>query len=407
MPSLQVNLTQPQHDFMTMSEDIGLFVAGIGSGKSFIGSHWSKDMMALEPKAKGFIGANTYSQLHNATLATFFGVLNEFNIPYSYNQNKNIIKAAGRTIYAYSLENYDAIRGIEIGWFWLDETRDTRREAFHVVLGRLRDKNAVRRRGRLTSSPNGYDWLYDDFAGASKKKNYGMVHGTTMQNLWLPEGYAETLKESYDQKAYQQEVLGQFVNLNSGAVYYAFDRNKNIKPQKRNDNFPVRIAMDFNINPMAAVAFQDYDNQIHVLKEYWLMSSNTDELGKAIIQDWGLGTEVVPDSTGKALKTASRGLSDHQILRNLGLVVLYNKNPSRVDRYNCVNNLFEKERCEIDPSCVNLIRDLERTSYKEGTNEPDTSKDKTLTHVSDALGYGAWFCYPIIKPHSGVVSLPR
>lgn len=402
---MEIQLTVPQNNFLTMPEDIGLFCAGIGSGKSFVGSHWAANMLSLEPKAKGFIGANTYNQLQNATLATFFGVLEDFKIPYSYNQNKNIIKAKGRTIYAYSLDNYNSIRGIEVGWFWLDETRDTKREAFHVVLGRMRDKNAKQRRGRLTSSPNGFDWLYEDFGGPNKKPGYGLTYGATMDNIFLPDGYAESLKNSYDERAYAQEVLGQFVNLTQGAIYYAFDRAKNVKPQTQNKNFPVRIAMDFNINPMSAVAIQDYDNKIHVIKEYWLMSSNTHELGARIIEDFGPGIEIIPDSTGKALKTASRGLSDHAILRDMGLKVLTNRNPARVDRYNCVNNLFEKERCEVDPSCVKLIRDCEQVSYKEGTNQPDTSKDATLTHVSDALGYGCWFHYPIVRPGGQVVQI--
>lgn len=388
-----------------MPEDIGLMCGGIGSGKSFVGSHWSMNMLSIEPRAKGFIGANTYNQLQNATLATFFSVLEDFRIPFSYNQNKNIIKAAGRTIYAYSLENFNSIRGIEVGWFWLDETRDTKREAFHVVLGRMRDKNAKRRRGRLTSSPNGFDWLYDDFGGPNKKQGYGLVFATTMDNVFLPEGYAETLKNSYDEKAYQQEVLGQFVNLNQGAVYYAFDRKKNVKPTKQISGIPVRIAMDFNINPMAAIAFQDCDGKIRVIKEYFIMSSNTSELGKIIVDDWGVGTEVIPDSTGKALKTSSRGLSDHAILRDLGLKVISNRNPGRVDRYNCVNNLLEKDRLDVDPSCVKLIRDFEQTSYRQGTNEPDTSKDATLTHISDAAGYGCWYHYPLARPQSQIVQL--
>lgn len=398
----KVQLTKPQHEFLTDLSDVLLFSAGIGSGKSFCGSHWAMNQLVREPKAKGFIGANTYNQLQNATLATLFGVFDEFGVPYTYNQQKNIIKAAGRTIYAYSLDRYDSIRGIEVGWAWLDETRDTKREAFHVVLGRMRDKNCSKRLVRLTSSPSGFNWLYDDFAGPKAKPGYKVVYGKTMDNIFLPEGYADSLKNSYDEKAYQQEVLGQFVNLNQGAIYYAFDRLKNVKPVKIDQRFPVRIAMDFNINPMAAVAFQTYDDSIHVLKEYFIMSSNTHELGEKVLLDWGRGTEVVPDSTGKALKTASRGKSDHQILRDLGLTVLTNRNPSRVDRYNCVNNLLEKKRLVIDESCVNLIRDLEQVSYKSGTNEPDVSEDATLTHISDALGYGAWFCFPIVRIQSGV-----
>jgi hypothetical protein len=51
-----------------------------------------------------------------------------------------------------------------------------------------------------------------------------------------------------------------------------------------------------------------------------------------------------------------------------------------------------------------LIKDLEQVSFKEGSAQLDTSLDKSLTHISDALGYGAWYCFPIIKPTAGVYS---
>lgn len=372
------------------------------SGKSFVGAHWAMNQLSLEPKAKGFIGANTYNQLQNATLATFFTVLDEFNIPYQYNRQRNLIRAGDRLIYAYSLENFDAIRGIEVGWAWLDETRDTPKAAFNVVLGRMRDRNCKRRLLRLTSSPNGFDWLYDDFAGPEKKSSYEVIFGRTQDNVFLPDGYAESLKESYDSKAYEQEVLGRFVNLTQGSIYWSFRREVHALyelPVALGQK--VRVAMDFNVNPMTAIAFTDESGVIRVHKEYYMMSSNTHELAEAIIRDWGVCTEVIPDSTGKALKTSSRGLSDHAILRDHGLIVVTNRNPARMDRYNCVNNLLEKERILIDKRCAALIRDLEKVSYEEGTNKPDAS-DHRLTHISDALGYACWWSYPLVKATSGV-----
>jgi hypothetical protein len=88
----------------------------------------------------------------------------------------------------------------------------------------------------------------------------------------------------------------------------------------------------------------------------------------------------------------------------MGFRVEYNKNPARMDRYNVVNNLLEKDRLIISPKCVNLIKDLEQVSFKEGSSQLDIGNDKTLTHISDALGYGCWFCFPIIRPASGVYS---
>jgi PBSX family phage terminase large subunit len=402
----QISLTQKQAEFLTSTNFATLFAAGVGSGKSFIGSHWAKEKIISEPKSRGFIAANTYNQLRNATLATFFGVLDEHNFKYRYNQQRNIIDVNGTIIYAYSLDNYQNIRGIEIGWGWLDETRDTPREAFDVVLGRLRDKRAKKLELRLTSSPCGYNWLYDYFAGPNKKSGYHMVQGSTFDNPYLPPSYVESLRESYDDKMYQQEVLGQFVTTGVGQVYYSFNRTRNVRAVGMDPKYPLMIGMDFNINPMSAVVFQCVGPEIRVIDEISLMSSDTSEMGKHILAKFGR-VRVIPDSTGKRKQTSSKGLSDHQILRDMGHEVVYNANPARFDRYVCVNNLLEKDRLVIDPKCKHLIADLEKVTYRPGTTEPDSTTDKSLTHMSDALGYGCWFCFPVIKHQSGVGMLDR
>ena len=403
--SLQVQLTKSQFNFLTSKKKYVAFVAGLGSGKSFVGSHWAKNKIATERYAPGLICANTYSQLRDATLVTFFSVLDQFNIPYLYNTHRGIITVADRTIYAKSLDNFNSLRGIEVGWAWVDELRDAKKEAWDVLIGRVRHKNAVNRQIRATTTPNGFDWIYELF-GKELKPGYEMVTATTLDNPFLPKDYVESLKDSYDELIYKQEVLGQFVNSGYGQVYYAFKRDQHIKPIVKNNGYPVYIGMDFNINPMTAVALQVYNNEVYVLKEYYIMSSNTDEMAIAIKNDFG-NCQVIPDSTGKALKTSSRGLSDHEILRQHGHIVMPTRNPARMDRYNSVNNLFDKGRVFINPSCVKLIRDLEQVSFKEGSNEPDTTKDKTLTHISDALGYGVWFHFPIIKPSGGIYQFDR
>lgn len=409
MPSqIQIELTNPQLAFMQDPHKFAAFVAGVGSGKSFIGSHWAKNKLATEPKARGFIGANTYNQLRNATLTTFFQTLEQFDIPYKYNMQRNLITAAGREIYAYSLENFETIRGIEIGWFWIDESRDTKEAAFKMLLGRLRDKHAKKLEGRVTTSPFGFNWLHDHFAGEKKTNDFGLVQGSSYDNIFLPPDYLATLQGSYDEKMFQQEVLGHFISIAIGQVYYNFKRATHVRACVYNPNYPLLVGMDFNINPMTAVIFQAYDNQIFVLDEAWLMSSDTQEMGMHLVDKHGQRLRIIPDSTGNAKKTSQvKGRTDHQILRDLGLEVIYNHNPPRFDRYVCVNNLLEKQRLWIDPKCQHLITDMEKIVFKKGTTEPDTGTDKTLTHISDALGYGAWFCYPLVKYTTGVSSFDR
>ena len=398
-----ISLTPPQMDFITSTERHVLFSAGIGSGKSFVGAHWAKEKLATSPKSRGFIGANTYNQLRNATLATFFRVLEDSKIPYKYNQQRNIIEVCGRTVYAYSLDNYDNIRGIEVGWAWLDEVRDTPEAAFKVVIGRLRDQHEENHQIRLTSSPSGFNWLYDYFVGSKKNESFKLITASSFENPFLPDGYVDSLKSTYDEKTFQQEVLGLFVNTGQGQVYYAFNRSKNIKLCGRNDRFQVMVGMDFNVNPMTAVIFQCIDNVIYVIDEIYQMGSRTETMGEYLLKHYGRNLQIIPDSTGHKVTTNSNR-SDHEILRSMGFKVEYNKNPARMDRYNVVNNLLEKDRLVISPRCVNLIKDLEQVSYKEGSSQLNTSNDKTLTHISDALGYGCWFCFPIIRPSSGVYS---
>ena len=95
---------------------------------------------------------------------------------------------------------------------------------------------------------------------------------------------------------------------------------------------------------------------------------------------------VIPDSTGKNRKTS--GKSDHQILRENGFNVVPTRNPFVTDRVNNLNRLFTSDKIIIDPKCKKLIGDLEKVVWKN--EKLDQNTDPLLTHVSDALGYGAY-----------------
>jgi PBSX family phage terminase large subunit len=404
MSSLEINLTTQQHDFLNLNSKFGLFRAGIGTGKTFVGSWWAYQKLCSDPLSKGFIGANTYNQLRNATLSRFFETLDSVGVPYSYNQQRNIIDVAGRKIYAYSLDNYEHIRGIEIGWGWIDEAAFAKEAAFRVLIGRLRDSKAKRLELRLTTSAFGFNWLYDYFEGERKTPEFKTVVATTFDNPYLPEGYAESLRDVYDEKVYQQEVLGEYVSIGTGSVYYVFNRSKHLFDLSVPQNARIFAGIDFNVVPMsAAIGFLDGET-LNIIDEIVIHNSNTDEMAKEILKRYGK-ISVIPDSTGKRIVTSARGYSDHEILRQYGLNVQYNKNPARMDRYNVVNNLLEKGRLKINKKCTRLIKDLEKLRFKEGSSQLDLGEDKLLSHISDALGYLAWFHFPIVRPSGGVYQL--
>lgn len=400
----QIELLEHQADFLEADDKFVLLAGGVGSGKSHAGSLFTILESIKNPKETGLITANTYRQLQNATLHTLFKLCEEMQINYKYNQNKGLLWIEGALWFVYSLEHYDNIRGIEIAKFWGDEMRDASREAFLVLLGRLRQGTNLK--GRLTTSPSGFDYLYDYFVGDKKTKEFRLIQAASYKNTFLPEGYLETLKSSYDEKVYAQEVLGEFVNITSGRIYYAFNRTKHVKEVYYNTNYPIYVGMDFNRNPMTAVVCQTYNDTAHIVDEIWIMSSNTNEMAEELRRKYGVNLTVIPDATGKAIKTSSAGLSDHEILRQYGFKVQTSGNPFRMDRYNTVNNLFEKERIVISPKCTKLINDLEKVSYKEGTTLPDTN-DSLLTHISDGLGYFCWYAFPILPPKGQIKMFQR
>ena len=383
-------LLDHQYDALASDNKITLLNGGIGSGKSYCGALHALDMSQINPDGIGLIAANTYKQLNDATLATLINILDQKKISHLHKQSKGELYIGRKKFLCRSLENYDKLRGIEISDFWLDETRDTPEEAFKVVLGRLRHPKAKRLRGLLTTSPSGYNWLHDYFV-SNIRPGFNLVNASSYDNPFLPEGFIETLKGSYDPRMIDQEIHGKFLNLTAEPVYYSFDRNVQVMPFENENNFPMKIGMDFNVNPMTAVIGWVSNDTVYVRHEAFLKDSNTYKMKQHLIDRGFAGATIFPDSTGRALKTSAAGLTDHLILQqdNIFAVSVVN-NPFVGDRYNCVNGLLSKARLVIHPECVNLIKDLEQVS--RGKN------DEMLTHISDALGYLCWAHFPIQRP---------
>lgn len=394
---MNLNLTRAQFEFYNDNHRFCLLRGGIGSGKTYIGAHKTIKKIYDNHEALGLVAANTYRQLHNVTLKTLFIQLEMYGLSFSYNQNKGLLSIEGSQLICASLDNYDVLRGLEIGYFWIDEARDCRKEAFEVLMGRLRDKKASKHQGWLTTSPKGWDWTYDYFEGENKTKDFHLVETKTTDNIYLPGGYAESLKEVFSEKLYEQEVLGRVVNITSGNVYYSYERSRNVSDCNREPNHSILVGLDFNVNPMCGVIAHYINNTLYVFDDIYVESSNTHEVADYIKRKYGTGHTIIPDATGKALKTSSAGLSDHQILEQAGFRIPKVRNPFRADRYNCVNLMLEKGNIVIDNKCKKLIRDIEQLTYKEGTDIPDTTRDKTLSHISDALGYLAWHVNPLIN----------
>ena len=373
---MNIKLLPKQYEFIENQNRFCLFLAGLGSGKSYAGSVYILKRVVDYPDALHFIGTNTYSQLRDSTLAAMFSLLTDLEIEFTYNQNHGMLEFLGGKVLCKSLENFNTLRGIEIASAWLDESRDMKKEAFTVLMGRLRDKHCDSHQIRLTSTPAGFNWMYDYFAGELKTDDFYTVKARTTDNKHLPDGYYESLLSQYDSQFAKQELDAEFIQLNQGQVY-RLDRDRNIKEREREAGRTIWCGMDFNVDPMSAVIGHVYGNSIHIIDEFFLRNSDTRELCNEIRSKYGK-VHVVPDSTGSKRTTAGgSSVTDHSIIKDHHILE-YSTNPFRKDRYNCVNKLLEDGALTIHPRCKNLIKDLEQLSFKEGTDIPDVSGGKNM-----------------------------
>ena len=313
-------------------------------------------------------------------------------------------------------ERVEKILGKEYSTIFFNECSQIPYSSVSTALTRLAESNELTKMAYYDENPpTKRHWSYPLFLKGldpntweprKDAKKYTSILMNPEDNLDnIDDDYLDLL-EQLPERDRARFLKGEFTEDSSGAIYYAFDREKHVKDLVRHSGHNIILGMDFNVNPMTAVVAQIYNDTVHIIDEIYLENSHTKEMAEFIKNKYPGRWTIIPDSTGKRTQTSSAGWSDHQILKDSGFNVPHVQNPFRMDRYNAVNNLLEKQRVIIDSKCVKLIRDLEQVSFKEGTNLPET-KDPSLTHISDALGYLINYAFPIMKPTGRVGILPR
>lgn len=432
--SIEIRLSRKQFDFVYSPQKLFAYIGGVGSGKTFAGSFFAFNQMQQYPKAVGFIGANTVKQLNITTLPPFFSFLERLGIPYEFNKRPpaawgkpsirlkkydGVISACinGELVLAltYTLENPSAYKGVQVGWFWIDETADTSKSAIGVLFERLRGYSEhypdMIYKGRFTTTPNGFDHMYDWFANPkSKLKNSGFVQATSKDNqINLPNDYVEDLESRLGKTLARQQINGEFISTTGGRAY-EYERGKHSAlPCVYNPVLPLIWSMDFNVSPMAGLVMQADKKNVWVLDEVCLEdNAQTASAVKEFARRWK-GAEAMQDGKSRRAVIAwgdragghrdTRGNeSDIDIMMRVLKENFHSVKDGQdyaqrlvIDGINAVNALFNPSvgdpRLFIDPKCEKLIQDMECVSFKPGTKEIEKKKNESLTHFADALRY--------------------
>ncbi len=155
-----IELLSYQYDFIHSEDPNLVLIAGVGTGKTRAIAYYILKRISQYPDSNILVVANTYSQLINSTLEPLFAVLDELGIPYKPSLAKHRLTIFNTTVFAYSLEKYDNIRGIEVGTIIADEFFLFKNDmAYKTIKTRLRDPN-VPLQFRGCTTKNGFNWGY-------------------------------------------------------------------------------------------------------------------------------------------------------------------------------------------------------------------------------------------------------
>ena len=415
-----IELSDPQYEFLTSAKKHTGFVAGFGSGKSFIGT--LKALMKIIengiPKVAYYLP--TYGDIRDIAFDGFPTVCDMLGYDFKLNKSDKELRLYdnGKEIGMVMFRNMsepESIVGYQVGYSLLDETDilplEKMDKAFKKILGRnrlvvpVKDEDLIQEykdtgivpEGTylhqetellcwinsidVAGTPEGFKWFYTRFDENFKPDSDMLVRASTYSNLHnLPDDFIETMRQEYTEELFNAYVNGLFVNLTTGSIFSYFDREKHHSDEVLNDYEELIIGQDFNIGACISIVYVRRGDKIIAVDEY----SSYDTRGVIENTKERYPNRVYyfyPDASGNNRKT-NASETDIQMLQSEGFTVFVNsQNPAVKDRINITNNLFDKGRLLVNTKkCPSLTKALEQHSYDE---KGDPEKFATAGSVDD------------------------
>jgi hypothetical protein len=271
-----------------------LFVAGVGSGKTFALAMAVVRGIAAHPGEDGAIFAPSFRMLERVVLPTIRSVIpSEL---YTYHPHAQCLRFVnGSVVWLMGVDRQPAQRiiGMNLAWAVFDEAgASTDGQIVRLINQRLRRGNPARRFLALFTSPHGHGWLSD-----WSEDGVDLVNASTYDNPHLSREYIAELERDFPPGTHEheQELLGRFVSL-TGRVYgHVFSRAAHSHPFA-GDRTPYVLTVDPGYRASAWLAWQR--PAIHprpwVVVREWLPSEETTEASaRRILADMGARPERV------------------------------------------------------------------------------------------------------------------
>ncbi|MDD5168545.1 MAG: terminase family protein [Syntrophales bacterium] len=417
---IRPTLNYPQAQFIGLSNKFRAFVAGFGSGKTWVGCAGHAKHFYEFPRVNSGYFAPSYGQIRDIFYPTVEEAFYNWGLSTTIKEtNHEVIVSRGRIylgmILCRSMDVPSSIVGFKIGHAQADEIdlmpTDKAQDAWNKIIARMRyNVDGLKNGIDVTTTPEGFRFVHRIFVQQPAEKpelkvNYGLIQASTYENeANLPPDYIPSLIEAYPKELIEAYLNGQFVNLTSGTVYRNYDRNRCGSTEVIRPGEPLFIGMDFNVQHMAACIHVQRPNGWHRVAELKDLF-DTPDMVRAINERWRPvgGTQhrivIYPDASGKSRKSVDASKSDIALLQDAGFEVrALSENPAVKDRINAANKAFEDGRYHVNATaCPWGAQCLEQQAYNDN-GEPD--KTSGFDHMNEAGDYFINYEMPIVRPFS-------
>jgi hypothetical protein len=366
---------------------------------------------ARRPNQEVWYVAPTYRQAKQIVWRKLKNKLQDLNWTKKVNESElTILLRNGSQISLKGADNADSLRGVGLDFMVMDEFADVDQEAWTEVLRpTLADKQG---KALFIGTPKGIgNWAHDLYTMPQEQPNtWASFQYTTIDGGQVKPEEIEAAKQDLDERTFRQEFMATFETY-AGRIYYSFDRKLNCTAPDSLDLSVIYTGWDFNIDPMSIVIAVRKGDNLYVIDEIRMFSSNTAEAVEEVKARYGKSKIFAyPDPASRQRKTSAGGLTDLTILGNAGFLVKAPNSHTPVrDRINAVNSRLCSSggvrQLFIHPKCKYTIEGLERHTYKQGTSQPD--KDSGYDHMMDALGYMVDYMFPMRRDIDPATRIPK
>ena len=420
---VEVELLKAQAEFIFSNALYPAIIGGLGSGKSEAGIHRAIKLKIDTPKQNTGYYLPTYDLITLMAIPRFEEMLIKLGLPYKINKSNYRIDIDGySSIILRSMQNPERIIAYETADAVLDELDTLKKEDASLIWRKVSERTRATKENGLpntmsvVTTPDMGDtgFCYEKWGGdlllnntevieGAEYTKFLLVNASTYDNVYLPKGYVEQIKQNYDPILVELYLSGQFVSLNQNKVYYCYNKLKHDTDKTKEEFERLIIGLDFNIGACCYTVYgretiRDRNSEYYGKYAYYMVEEGYGHDTRALVnifadkyKDYQI--ELFPDATGKK-NTTNASQSDISILRESYSVNAPEGNGAVRDRVASANALFSQGRFFIN----SLACPKSANAFKSQGWGKDGKPEKYDNHDGGAIDdYTDGGTYPIVR----------